>query len=44
MRMCARAEQHAIEAAKVYGWQNWLKIEREGRTTTYLSHSDSLIR
>ena len=45
VHICAvRAEQHAIEAAKVYGWQNWLKIEFEERTVTYLSHSDSLIR
>jgi len=40
----ARAEQHATEAAKVYGWQNWLKIEFEERTITYLSRSDALIR
>ena len=40
----ARAEEHATEAAEVYGWKNWLKIEFEERTITYLSHSDSLIR
>ena len=40
----ARAEEHATEAAKVYGWQGWLKIEFEERTVTYLSHSDVLIK
>jgi len=45
VHICAvRAEQHAIEAAKVYGWQSWLKIEFEEQTVTYLSHSDPLIR
>jgi len=40
----AKAEHHATEAAKVYGWQNWLKIEFEEATITYLSHSDALIQ
>jgi hypothetical protein len=45
VRICAaRAESYATEAARVYGWQNWLKIEFEERTITYLSHSDALIR
>jgi hypothetical protein len=41
VRRCAeRAEQHAIETAKVYGWQNWLKIEREERKVTDMFAAD----
>jgi hypothetical protein len=45
LHICAaRAEQHAVEVAKVYGWQSWLKVEREERTVSYRSHPDALIR
>jgi hypothetical protein len=40
----ARAEQHATEVAKLYGWQNWLKIEYDEQKVTWLSPSDALIR
>ena len=43
-RSVAEAERHAIEAAKVYGWQGWLKTEVGERKVTYRSGSDLLIR
>jgi len=43
-RSAARAEYHATEAAKVHGWQDWLKIEREERKVTDMFASDALIR
>ncbi len=43
-RCAARAEHHALEAAKVHGWQNWLKIEREERKVADMFASDTLLR
>lgn len=43
-RDAARAAEDAIEIAKVHGWQNWLKIEREERKVTERLTSDTLIR
>ena len=43
-RYAARANEHAIEAAKVYGWEKWLKIEHEERKVGFLSKADALIR
>jgi len=43
-RCAAQAERHAIEAAKVYGWQGWLKTEVGERKVTYRSSTDLLIR
>jgi hypothetical protein len=45
LHLCAaRAEQHAAEVAKVYGWQDWLKIEHRERKVTDMFASDELIR
>ncbi len=45
LHLCAaRAEHHAVEAAKVYGWQDWLKIEHRERKVTDMFASDELIR
>jgi len=43
-RCLVRAEQHAIEAAKVHGWQDWLKIEREKQRISDAYASDALMR
>jgi len=43
-RRAARAEYHAAEAAKVHGWQDWLKIEREERKITDMFAADAVIR
>lgn len=42
-RYAARAEHHAIEAAKVHGWQSWLKLEHEQRKVTDMFASDTLL-
>jgi hypothetical protein len=42
-RCGTRAAYHATEAAKVHGWQKWLKIEREERKVTDLFTSDALM-
>jgi hypothetical protein len=39
-----RAESRTIETAKVYGWQSWLKVERERRHIAYRYNVDALIR
>ena len=43
-RCVAQAEHEATETAKVHGWQNWLKIEREERKVTDRFAADALIR
>jgi hypothetical protein len=43
-RYAARAEYHAMEAAKVHGWQNWLKIETDEQKRSDLAAADALIR
>lgn len=43
-RCTARAERQAAEAAKTYGWQGWLKIEREEQQLTDVSTLKGLIR
>ena len=43
-RYADRAEHHAIEAAKVHGWQNWLKIDHEERKVTDMFASEELMR
>jgi hypothetical protein len=39
-RCTARAEHHAIEAAREPGWLNWLKIEHEEQKVTNMFASD----
>jgi len=39
-RYAARAEHHAIEAAREPGWLNWLKIEHEEQKVTNMFASD----
>jgi len=43
-RYALQAEGDAIEAAKVHGWQNWLKIEVDEQKVTDRFASDTLIR
>ncbi len=43
-RRAAQAEYEVIEAAKVYGWQNWLKVELDERKVTDRRTEDALIR
>jgi len=40
-RCGARAEHHATEAAKAYGWLDWLKIEHEERKVTDMFAADT---
>jgi hypothetical protein len=43
-RCTARAEHHAIEAAKAHGWLDWLKIEREEQKVGDMFASDAFTR
>ena len=43
-RYAAQAEEHAIEAAKCHGWQNWLKTELDEQKVTNRATTDTLIR
>jgi hypothetical protein len=43
-RRAAQAKNEATEAAKVYGWQNWLKVELDERKVTDRLSEGALIR
>jgi hypothetical protein len=42
-RCTVRAEEHAIATAKIYGWQDWLKVEHRAKVYTDDSATGSLI-
>jgi hypothetical protein len=43
-RRAAQAKYEVSEAAKVYGWQNWLKVELDERKVTDRLSEDALTR
>ncbi len=43
-RRAAQAEYEVAEAAKVYGWQNWVKVELDEWKVTDRPTEDALIR
>lgn len=42
-RILARAKEHAIATAKIYGWQDWLQVEQTDQEFTEDSAAASLI-
>ncbi|MGO9109193.1 MAG: hypothetical protein ACLP9L_08175 [Thermoguttaceae bacterium] len=42
-RCVARAEERAIATARIYGWQNWLRVEHREREFTDASAAESLV-